>query len=209
MAILHIPLSLQPDGTLKRVAVGDLEIGQRLRLYLLWSMAEFQHSRSGGDARFASDVYAFGIEDASMQAHEDITGGPEEFLSDEQKSERRNRQMLSEFRTFGIRALWLQLYMMGGTARFHFILSDEQRRAMEEAILNSINIWLENIATIHQVELLGNVVDEHRIDDENGIRFHARTMTYTFWFVHGSAQRVGMSTPIGSWNMLEAFDARY
>jgi hypothetical protein len=91
----------------------------------------------------------------------------------------------------GIRALWVQLYTMGPSARFRDVFMQEERETLENTIRDEINIWLEEIATVHEVSLTGDEVVD------NGIRFVSDRGEALFRFKYA---RPGT---VGCWNITE------
>jgi hypothetical protein len=97
----------------------------------------------------------------------------------------------------GIRALWIQLYTMGISSRFCDLMEEQERSSLEMTILDELNTWLDGIATIVEVKLLG---DEK---DDNGIRFRTETREFVFSFKFARPGAGLGAGSVGSWNILE------
>ncbi len=91
----------------------------------------------------------------------------------------------------GVRALWIQLFTMGPSSRFCDAIPEGERESLENTIKEELNLWLDGIATVYEVHLLGNE------REENGIRFATESRDTTF---HFRFARPGM---IGCWNIIE------
>jgi len=98
----------------------------------------------------------------------------------------------------GIRALWIQLYNMGITARFCDAMREDERIPLENTLLNEINFWLEDIATIYEVKLLG---DEQT---DNGILFRTKTRQFIFSFHYARTGHGLQRGAVGPWNIIES-----
>ena len=95
----------------------------------------------------------------------------------------------------GIRALWRYLYSMGASSRFKYFMDMETIVALEDAILKEANEWLEGIATVEEVEIIG--------DEENDNALIFKTQNHEFSFTmkyivpgHGRAS-------VGPWEIIE------
>ncbi len=91
----------------------------------------------------------------------------------------------------GIRALWVQLYTMGPSARFRDVFPQEERETLQETIREEVNVWLEETAVVQEVMLLGDELED------NGIRFVSERRNTLFRFKYA---RPGT---IGCWNITE------
>jgi hypothetical protein len=89
----------------------------------------------------------------------------------------------------GIRALWVQLYTMGPSARFRDVFPPEERETLENTIREEANAWLEETATVVEVTLLGDELEE------NGIRFVSERRDTLFRF------RYARPGTVGCWNI--------
>jgi len=98
----------------------------------------------------------------------------------------------------GIRALWVQLYNMGITARFCDAMREDERVPLEATLLDEINFWLEDIAPIRDVRLLG---DEHT---DNGIMFRTKTREFIFSFQYARTGHGLQRGAVGPWNIIES-----
>ncbi len=95
----------------------------------------------------------------------------------------------------GIRALWVQLYTMGPSARFRDVFPQEERETLESTIREETNAWLEETATVVEVKLLGDELEE------NGIRFVSERRDTLFRFKYAKPGTVGC------WNISEESNA--
>jgi len=95
----------------------------------------------------------------------------------------------------GIRALWVQLYTMGPSARFRDVFPQEERETLENTIREETNAWLEETATVVEVKLLGDELEE------NGIRFVSERRDTLFRFKYAKPGTVGC------WNISEESNA--
>ncbi len=91
----------------------------------------------------------------------------------------------------GIRALWVQLYTMGPSARFRDVFPQEERETLQETVREEVNIWLEETAAVQEVTLLGDELED------NGIRFLSERRDTLFRF------RYARPGTIGCWNITE------
>jgi hypothetical protein len=91
----------------------------------------------------------------------------------------------------GIRALWIQLYTMGPSGRFRDVFSPEDRETLENTIREEANVWLEETASVLEVKLLGDELED------NGIRFVSDRRDTLFRFKYA---RPGT---VGCWNITE------
>lgn len=91
----------------------------------------------------------------------------------------------------GIRALWVQLYTMGPSSRFRDAFAREERETLENTIREEVNLWLEETATVQEVSLVGDEVED------NGIRFVSERRDTFFRFKYA---RPGT---VGCWNIIE------
>jgi hypothetical protein len=91
----------------------------------------------------------------------------------------------------GVRSLWIQLYTMGPSSRFRDTFGQEEREALENAIREEVNSWLEESATVMEVSLLGDEVEE------NGIRFVSERRDTVFRFTYARPGTVGCWNIIG------------
>jgi hypothetical protein len=98
----------------------------------------------------------------------------------------------------GIRALWIQLYNMGITSRFRDAMREDELVPLEGTLLDEVNFWLEDIATILEVKLLG---DDHT---ENGISFRTKTRQFIFSFIYARTGHGLQQGAVGPWNILES-----
>ena len=89
----------------------------------------------------------------------------------------------------GIRALWVQLYTMGPSSRFRDAFAQEERETLENAIREEVNLWLEETATVLEVSLVGDEVED------NGIRFVSERRDTLFRF------RFARPGTVGCWNI--------
>jgi|WetSurMetagenome_2_1015567.scaffolds.fasta_scaffold505336_2 hypothetical protein len=101
----------------------------------------------------------------------------------------------------GIRAMWLQLYSMGISARFRDSMEERERVSLENSIREELNVWFGETATITSVELCG---DER---EENGIRFRTTSREFTFTFHFALPGRGLGGGSIGPWNIIETSHA--
>ncbi len=97
----------------------------------------------------------------------------------------------------GIRALWVQIYNIGISARLCDVMQETQRRSLEDTILKEVNSWLEQTASVLSVKLLG---DEEK---ENGILFETRSRQYIFTFHYARTGHGLQKGAIGPWNIVE------
>jgi hypothetical protein len=95
----------------------------------------------------------------------------------------------------GIRALWVQLYTMGPSARFRDVFPQEERETLENTIREEASAWLEETATVVEVKLLGDELEE------NGIRFVSERRDTLFRFKYAKPGTVGC------WNISEESNA--
>jgi hypothetical protein len=95
----------------------------------------------------------------------------------------------------GIRALWVQLYTMGPSARFRDVFPQEERETLESTIREETNAWLEETATVVEVRLLGDELEE------NAIRFVSERRSTLFRF------RYAKPGTVGCWNISEESNA--
>ena len=98
----------------------------------------------------------------------------------------------------GIRALWIQLYNMGITARFRDAMREDELVPLEATLLNEINFWLEDTTAIYEVKLLG---DEQT---DNGILFRTKTREFIFSFIYARTGHGLQRGAVGPWNIIEA-----
>ncbi len=91
----------------------------------------------------------------------------------------------------GIRALWIQLYTMGPSARFRDVFPPEDRETLENSIREEANVWLEETASVLEVKLLGDELED------NGIRFVSDRRDTLFRFKYAKPGTVGC------WNITE------
>ena len=98
----------------------------------------------------------------------------------------------------GIRALWIQLYNMGITARFCDAMREDERKPLEATILNEVNFWMEDIANIVDVKFLG---DDHT---DNGILFETKTRQFIFSFHYARTGHGLQKGAVGPWNIVES-----
>jgi hypothetical protein len=89
----------------------------------------------------------------------------------------------------GIRALWVQIYTMGPSARFRDVFPQEERETLENTIREEVNVWLEETATVLEVTLLGDELEE------NGVRFVSERRDTLFRF------RYARHGTVGCWNI--------
>jgi len=99
------------------------------------------------------------------------------------------------FSPSGIRAFWRLLYSMGASSRFKYFMDTEAVVGLEDAILKEANEWLEEIAVVEEVELLGD--EEH----DNALIFKTRNYEFVFTLKyvtpgHGHAS-------VGPWEIVE------
>jgi len=91
----------------------------------------------------------------------------------------------------GIRTLWVQLYTMGPSSRFRDTFAPEERETLENTIREEVNVWLEETATVLEVSLIGDELED------NGIRFVSERRDTLFRFKYA---RPGT---VGCWNITE------
>ncbi len=97
----------------------------------------------------------------------------------------------------GIRAMWVQFYNMGMSARFCDIMEEDKRRSLEQIIKNEVNNWFGDIAEIYDVNLIG---DER---EENGIKFRTENKEYVYKFKISRSEKGLKAGTIGPWNIIE------
>ncbi len=97
----------------------------------------------------------------------------------------------------GIRALWIQMYNIGVTARICDVLQETQRRSLEDTILGEVNAWFGETARILEVKLLG---DEQ---NDNGILFETKNRQFIFAFHFARTGHGLQKGSIGPWNIVE------
>jgi hypothetical protein len=85
----------------------------------------------------------------------------------------------------GIRALWVQLYTMGPSSRFRDTFPQEERETLENTIREEVNLWLEETATVLEVSLVGDELED------NGIRFVSERRDTLFRFKYARPGTVG------------------
>ena len=98
----------------------------------------------------------------------------------------------------GIRALWMQLYTMGVSSRFYYVMEEQKRTELEKIIKGEVNLWLEDLAIITEVKLIG---DEH---EHNGIRFRTDSREYNYEFHYRTPGQGIHLGDVGPWNILES-----
>jgi hypothetical protein len=98
----------------------------------------------------------------------------------------------------GIRALWIQLYTMGISSRLCNVMEEQKRMELERIIKSEVNAWLDGIAIIMEVKLLG---DEH---EKNGVSFTTDSREFKFVFQYippGQGTHFGN---VGPWKIIES-----
>ena len=85
----------------------------------------------------------------------------------------------------GVRALWVQLYTMGPSSRFRDTFAQEDRESLENTIREEVNLWLDDTATVLEVSLVGDEVED------NGIRFVSERRDTLFRFKYARPGTVG------------------
>jgi len=103
----------------------------------------------------------------------------------------------------GIRALWIQLYNLGVSSRFCDSMKDDERQSLEDSIRSDVNAWLNEVATINEVKLLG---DER---EENGIRFRTGSREFAYHFHYALPGKGRQGDAVGPWNIVESSHAIY